>query len=732
MIEDIVFWITIFADKKMVKQQILRQYKDLVNDSQLKRILSLKFSDWGRLSKEFLELQGTNKRTGEYYSVMRMLWETNDNLNGLLSQSDYTYIDELNKQENKINKLLSEFTYDDLENLYLSNPVKRMVWQTILIIKELEKVFGTTPSRIFIEMTRKSDEQPQRTISRKQKFIDLYKTIKDEEVDWKDIINKSDENGKLNTKKMYLYLTQKGRCMYTGERIELSELFNNNLYDIDHIYPRHFVKDDNINNNLVLVKKEKNNHKSDIFPIEQSIQFSCHDMWKFLLDKNLITKEKYDRLTSRQELTDDQKIGFIARQVVETSQGTKSIGEIIKKLLPETDVVYSKASNVSEFRHIYEIPKSRLMNDFHHAHDAYLNIVVGNVYYTKFTQNPRNFIENEYKQNTKKYNYNLNRMYYKDVIRNGKIAWIAQNENDNGTISVVKKTLSKSTPMMTRMSFEKTGQLSKATIVSASDANKDNYIPVKTSDPKLQDVTKYGGKTSVGASYFILVEHQKGKKKIRSLEVVPIYLKDKVKQNGLTVLQDYCENTLKLVKPVILLSKIAIQSLIKYNGYYLHISGKTGDQLTVRNAVNLALDSYWANYIHKIEKYMEKNRVDKEITVEKNIELYDILVDKHLHTIYAKRPNPVGTKIEKSRKNFIVLDCKQQIEVLYQLLHLSNIGVNEANLKAIGESSKTGVMRVNKVVSNASEFILIHQSVTGIYERQIDLLSDELAYSSHS
>ena len=67
-----------------------------------------------------------------------------------------------------------------------------------------------------------------------------------------DIAN-AEEDGKIRSKKMYLYLTQKGRCMYTGKHIELDDLFDNNLYDIDHIYPRHFVKDDNIDNNLVLV-----------------------------------------------------------------------------------------------------------------------------------------------------------------------------------------------------------------------------------------------------------------------------------------------------------------------------------------------------------------------------------------------------------------------------------------------------------------------------------------------
>ena len=35
-----------------------------------------------------------------------------------------------------------------------------------------------------------------------------------------------------------------------------------------------------------------------------------------------------------------------------------------------------------------EIYKSREINDLHHAKDAYLNIVVGNVFDTKFTRSP--------------------------------------------------------------------------------------------------------------------------------------------------------------------------------------------------------------------------------------------------------------------------------------------------------------------------------------------------------
>ena len=163
-------------------------------------------------------------------------------------------------------------------------------------------------------------------------------------------------------------------------------------------------------------------------------------MWAQLRKEDFINEEKYKRLMGRNPFTDEQKAGFIARQLVETQQGTKGVAELLQQLLPNSKIVYTKAGNVSDFRHSREIPKSRLINDFHHAHDAYLSIVVGNVYYVKFTQNPINFIKNAYNKDSSKNNYNLTRMFDWDVKRRDEVAWIAQNKNGTvGTIAIVKK-----------------------------------------------------------------------------------------------------------------------------------------------------------------------------------------------------------------------------------------------------------------------------------------------------
>ena len=84
-------------------------------------------------------------------------------------------------------------------------------------------------------MTREHDERREMKDSRGKKFQELYKNIKDEEHDWKAEIEDAEKDGRIRSKKMYLYLTQQGCCMYTGQKIDLEDLFKDNLYDIDHI-----------------------------------------------------------------------------------------------------------------------------------------------------------------------------------------------------------------------------------------------------------------------------------------------------------------------------------------------------------------------------------------------------------------------------------------------------------------------------------------------------------------
>ena len=609
--------------------------------------------------------------------------------------------------------------------MYISAPVRRMTWQTILVLKEITEVMGEAPARVFVEMARDPNAEKKRTESRKNKFLALYKNCKEEERELYNQINKRDE-ADFRSKKLYLYYTQKGRCMYSGERIDLDDLFNDNLYDIDHIYPRHFVKDDSIDNNLVLVKKEINAHKSDGYPLADGIQKKCRVFWNELKSGGFITAEKYERLTRTFEFTEDERVSFINRQLVETRQGTKAITDLFKKTFPQADIVYVKAPNVSAFRQKYKLLKCRNVNDFHHAQDAYLNIVVGNVYHVKFTKNPYNFIR-EYKKAPEKNPYHMDKIFNYPVVRNDEVAW--QTKNDE-SITMVKSMMKKNTPLVTRRNFEVHGALADQTIYGAKVAEKASgvgYVGVKTSDERLSDTLKYGGFRKMTGAYFCLVEHTQKKKRIRTIEAVPLYLKHQLDTKE--KLEQYFVESYGYENPNVRIEKIKMYSLIKVNGFYMYLTGRSGNRLIVCNAVQMVLRQEWMMYIKEITKaigaeftdeYIEKKGT---ISKSKNRQLYDLLCEKHLNCIYKLRPNPVGENLIKGKEKFDKLSILEQIYVLLQILQLSQLINQGANLELIGFSKNTGKTLTSKIISNCNEIKLINQSITGLYENEVDLLT---------
>ena len=408
---------------------------------------------------------------------------------------------------------------------------------------------------------------------------------------------------------------------------------------------------------------------------------------------------------------------FIARQLVETGQGTKGVTDLLEQLFKDTVIVYAKASNVSDFRRDNGFLKSRLVNDFHHAQDAYLNIVVGNVYYTKFTKNPWNFIRKDYEKNKEKNHYNLAKMFEWNVVRGSETAWFANGKDGEETITTVRKMMQKNTPLMTRMNFEQHGGIADATLYSAKVAKTESYLPLKSANKRMSDVKKYGGFTSAKVAYYFIVHHKEGKKENVTIEALPLYCKDEVKreENGL---EKYCEEVLGYGEINIIRRKLKIQSLLEFNGYKVHLSGKSEGRLLLRNAMSLCLPTEWVTYIKKLEKAVDIKIMEAVITPENNIKLYDILADKHVNTVYAKRLNTFGKKLLDGREKFVLLGVEEQCEVLLQLLRLSRIGTTVANLKKIGASDGSGEMKTSKNLKASDRPAVINQSPCGLYEKK--------------
>ncbi|WP_306473972.1 type II CRISPR RNA-guided endonuclease Cas9 [Mogibacterium diversum] len=603
IIENIIYWSTIYSgDRKIIKEKIEEKYPNLFDKKQLNKILGFKFEGWGNLSRKFLEQQGTSKVTGEINSILGFMWDGQENLMELLSDN-YTFTEQLGGMADNTIRPLSDWKIEDLEDMYLSPSVKRSVWQTMKIVDELQSVIGYAPKRVFVEVTR-GDGEKERTTSRKQKLIDLYKSIKGEAKDWIKEIEDRDENA-FKSRKLFLYYMQQGMCMYSGERIDLHNLMNDSIYDIDHIYPRHFTKDDSIHNNLVLVKRQLNADKSDM-PITKEIQTKMHGRWKALLAGGFISSEKYARLTRNSyTFSDEEKAGFINRQLVETSQATKAITRIFSQAFDnDTKIVFSKARLVSDFRQKFELPKSRVLNCYHHANDAYLNIVVGNSYYVKFEGNPARFIkESKGKEDEKKYKYHLSKFFENTVQNKNEIAWSV--EEGNNTITTVKRTMAKYSPLVTYKTEEGKGEYFKETIYPKSKAKPLVYTGLKTKNTPLNDVTKYGGKTAIGTSGYCFVKYTEKNKEVRKFETLPIYLGSSrtltVERIQKYLKKSYLEKGMKQAAETVevLIKFVPQKTELVLDGYTYTIGGGAGDMMYINGFVQINLPSLYIEYMNK-------------------------------------------------------------------------------------------------------------------------------------
>ena len=761
-VENIILWITLYGEsRKLIKAKIESVYGDVYSKEEITKMSRLVYKDWGRFSRKLLtdlvSKKVYNEETGECLNIIGAMRQNNILFMELLADRfDYSQqIVEFNKE---LQEDVTEITPEILDDLYVSPAVKRSIWQTVRIVEELKKIIGCAPTKIFVETTRSNQEKKKPTDSRKKQLELAYKAVKKDVKELEkeigainfDVLNdrlSSVEPSKLKAKKLYLYYTQLGRCMYSEEPIKISELFDNNKYDIDHIYPQSKIKDDSFTN-TVLVKRESNATKTDRYPLGSDIQTpSNRKFWKFLKEKGLITDEKYNRLVRTEEFSDEELSGFIARQLVETSQSVKAVASILGELNPETTICYSKAENVSSFRQNFgkikkgdrdsknndQLIKVREINDYHHAKDAYLNVVVGNVYDTKFTRNVFNFIKD--KKDGRK--YSLNKVFYENVSDSKTVAW----EMDK-TIYQVEKVMNNNSILVTRRTSEQKGGLFKATVYKAKIAAKAKegvYYPLKTSDRFIRDVKKYGGYTSIGIAYYSIFEYvlvsKKGEEKITRIIPIPIYVSQNIRDNSTLIEFGRSQVNIKAGEEIrdfkLKYAKLCIGSEIRMNNYPYNIGGKSKDTFYYDSAVQVVIDSQSEQYLKILSKYQNWKKENKDgelwknITKENNLELYNKLVEKMNSEIFTKKKSNKYNELNSGeiRNNFNSISPEEQVKVLLEILNLLTNKKSTFDLKNI----KVGAARGQQLfdLTKLNQFSIIEQSVTGFYEKEITIIGDK-------
>ena len=709
--ERIIRYIVLFGeDKKLLRNRINNEFP-YINKEQLKAICRLRYREWGRLSGKLLEgIAIPDTEPGETLTIIRHMWDTNDNLMQTLRSG--LGFKEAIEEANKTDSRDREITYKDVDELYVSPKIKRPIWQTVSIVNELRDILKADPKRVFIEVTRSEDEKKERKSSRKELLIELYKNCKNEEKDWISEIEGRSE-GEFRNNLLFLYYTQMGRDMYTGRPIDLDSLFAGNLYDKDHIWPRSKTKDDSVLNNLVLVNKIDNaKTKSDKYPVPAEIRKEMTPFWTMLYKKGFITKIKYERLIRSTEFEDEELAGFINRQLVETSQSNKAVAELLKRMFyQKADIVYSKAKNITEFRRDNKDKpgylKARSVNDLHHAKDAYLNIVVGNVYHTKFTNDPLKYIKDSTYRS-----YSLNRVFDFKVERDGVTAWIP---GENGTIATVDRWMKKNNILFTRQAYEVKGGFFDQNLMKKGKGQ----VRIKDNKSMSLPIEKYGGYNKAAGAYFILVRSKTDKGYIKTIEPVPVYLAGDIEKGRLS-LEEYCINYLGLNEPEVLVRKIKINSLFEHNGFRMHLSGRTENRLILKCGKQLCIPWEYVSYVKKIEKFID-DRDARGITEEENIKLYDLMIDLLKNTRYGVRLSAQIETLEQKRDRFEALPLNEQVLVLNEVLKLFQCKAISADLSRIGGPKSAGIIVQNNNVSKTTESYIVSQSITGLFEKKIDI-----------
>lgn len=708
LIEKIIEDMTIFNEGSILKERLKKAYN--LDQNKVKKIMKLKYSGWSRLSKKLINGIRADNKFGSSVSILEVMKESHMALMEIINDQDLGF-KQIIEKENFKNETGS-FEYEDIENLAGSPALKRGIWQTLQVIEEIKNYMGHEPKNIYIEFAREEQEKV-RTTTRVKKLKSIYNDIKNQlDVHGKEVysnLNKQDEKSSIE-KRLYLYYTQLGKCMYSGESLDIDKLSD---YEIDHIFPRTLTSDDSLDN-LVLVKKKENQRKLDDLVLPLEIRNKMEVFWKKLYDNGLITQTKYYRLM-RDEFRRDQIDKFINRQLVETRQIIKHVANIIENHYEDTKVFTVRANLSHEFREKYGIYKNRNVNDFHHAHDAYIACIIGRYIQIRFPGLEAKYVYGQYMQNVKKTRNNIDKENHGFIINSMKYECIDEDTgeviwNPERILDYIK-CFNYRDVYITKKLDTNNRELFNVTILP-NDKNSEKgktkaTIPVN----KLRsNVRKYGGFSGL-QSDIVAIEGKKGKKIDRRLINLPILLR-------YVSIEDQCKYIMENNKysDIKIIKKIKKNQLIEIDGGLYYLSSAT----ELVNAHQLILNNKENEIIFEINNAMIKNDYsyfeNREIEITK---LYNLLCDK-MKKYYPKYKG-IYEKILTKNIDFNILEIDLKCRVILEVLKILKAGAINGNLKFEPYNMADREGRLSKQSIHLDNTYFYDVSITGIYSKKYKL-----------
>lgn len=707
MLEDIVKILTVFEDRKMIKQQ-LNKYADVIGETTVNKLSRKHYTGWGRLSRRLID--GIYDKDTQK-TILDFLEDDSAHRNfmQLINDDKLSFKKEITDQQLKNDFSSFKNTVDSLAG---SPAIKKGILQSLYIVEELVRVMGRKPKNIVIEMAREDQTTDQGTRLSKtceKKIKDGLKEL------GKDAEKINPNYTDYRNDKIYLYYMQNGKDIYTGEDLDIHNLSN---YDIDHIIPQSFITDNSIDNR-VLTSSRSNRGKSDNLPSEDVIKKMSIE-WYRLNKAGLLSDRKLANLTKGSLSQQDKEI-FINRQLVETRQITKNVAAILysyfnlnenNEKVDESEavnIITLKSALTSQFRKQFGIYKIRELNDMHHAHDAYLNSVVGTTILKVYPNLRSNFVYGEFKKSSykgpdkatyrKKLNSNLMLFFSSNepiINDDGEILW-----NGSTDIPTIKKVMGShqmnvTKKLETRAANEEGRELFKQTI----DKTKSN------GGGKGANNIKTKAKRADGSTFALKIDKYGG------------YLEQK--EAFITIKKD---KLISVKRTEVNQFKDGIQ--IKRNQIFMQKDGYLRTISSLKESAKwnqLVLEEKYIEYIYKL-KNISSYELGKDYRdyLEENEYLFDEIIEKIVD--FIEKNQLAKTKDINIPEN---LSIEYKRDIILALLNIASRGTTSEHT-IIDENNKKIIInkriRYNTAADRLKigESVLIHKSITGLYESRRSL-----------
>lgn len=737
--EKVVKYQTIFEDKKVLKRRIklLNEEQHLLSEEQVNDLAKKHYTGWGNLSLKLIDgIQDKEKTVLDYLETQ----DYNQNLMQLINDENKSFKSQV-EQARAGEIQPGQLDYAIVDQLAGSPAIKRGIWQSLQVVDELVSILGKENiKKIVIEMAREQ-QTSKRTKSRKIKISELHKKVTG---DFKNNLEKIDETQNFDNERVFLYYLQNGKCMYSGEKLELSQLSE---YEVDHIIPQTYLKDDSFDNK-VLVTRNANQQKGGDVPSYQVVG-KMKSYWEKLKENNLISAKKFANLT-KGKFDDRQLSDFINRQLVETRQITKNVAIILDKFYndetkdeKEIAIISLKSALTSQFRKgVVYVPneafdasrlvsksnprlseiqlhdgfyKVREINDYHHAHDAYLNNVVATYLYETMPDLRSLFVYGEHSREIEKrflgkyattrqgqfkqFLTDMQNEYWlrKDNEGNfidGEILW----QRDEVLQTVTKVLDYRNIQITKKLELMVSGGEEKSFYQDSRCRKDKTAIPYKTG----WDPAKYGGLKSPRTAYAIPVYNK------NKLKLAPVLLIDrsKVETDGKFDSEKFQKQNLTM--------EVIGKPIKKYQLFELEDGTKRyiASASEIHKGNQMKFSQEHMKFISCCQKYDEmKNRLAFDF-VNDNQHLFKeifIVIQDNIHRYrLIKEGVDVYQKFNNILGNIETLPIQELVDNLINAINITSIGTTN---NALGRVRYKG-----SYLNDIWYSTLIHHSITGLYE----------------